>query len=282
MTESKTLVAAGAALVLLAAIPARAQQAPGQPPAAPAAAPSSDAAALAKQLANPIASLVSVPFQSNWEFGVGPEEKTRYVMNFQPVMPFSLNADWNLITRVIVPLVSQPPLVSGAAPTFGISDLVTSFFVSPVKGSLVWGVGPVLLIPATTDPFLGSERWGAGPTAVVLKQVGPWTVGGLVNHIWSYGGNADRAKVNQTFLQPFIAYGTKTGYTFTLQTESTANWEAASGQKWTVPLNVQLSKVTRLGKRPMSVALSPGYFLEKPDGGPNWKIRAALTLLFPK
>ena len=197
-------------------------------------------------------------------------------------MPFTLNKDWTLIARVIVPITSQPPLVAGGTTSFGISDVVTSFFVSPTKGSLVWGAGPVLLIPMTSDPSLGTERWGAGPTAVVLKQAGPWTVGGLVNHIWSYGGNADRAKVNQTFLQPFVAYGTKTGYTFTLQTESTANWEAASGQKWTVPLNLQVSKVTRLGKRPMSLAVSPGYFLEKPDGGPKWKIRVALTLLFPK
>ena len=252
-------------LAVVAAVPLRAQSAASAAPAGP---PS--AAELAKQLANPIASLVSVPFQSNWEFGVGPEEKTRYVMNFQPVMPFSLNKDWNLIARVIVPIVSQPPLVPGAAATFGISDLVTSFFVSPVKGSLVWGVGPVLLIPTTTDPYLGTERWGAGATAVVLKQVGPWTIGGLANHIWSYGGDADRANVNQTFLQPFFTYGTKTGYSLTLQTEATANWEAASGQRWTVPLNLAVSRVVKLGKRPMSIAVSPGYFVEKPDGGPRW------------
>ena len=273
--------ARGACLAILTvavAAPARAES----PDSAAPAAGQPSAADLAKQLANPIASLISLPFQSNWEFGVGPEEKTRSVLNVQPVMPFTLNKDWNLIARVIFPITSQPPLVVGGTTSFGISDLVTSFFISPAKGSLVWGAGPVLLIPMTSNPSLGTERWGAGPTAVVLKQAGPWTIGGLVNHIWSYGGNADRAKVNQTFLQPFVAYGTKTGYTFTLQTESTANWEAASGQKWTVPLNLQVSKVTRLGKRPMSLAVSPGYFLEKPDGGPKWKIRVALTLLFPK
>jgi hypothetical protein len=260
-----------AALALMAPLPSAAQSA-GPP----------SAEELSKQLANPVASLVSVPFQSNWEFGVGPEEKTRYLMNFQPVMPFSLNDDWNLIGRVIVPIVSQPPLVRGAETTFGFGDLVTSFFLSPTEGSIVWGVGPVLLVPAGADPFLGTEKWGAGPTAVALKQMGPWTVGGLVNHIWSYGGNDDRDPVNQTFLQPFLTYATKTGYSFTLQTETTANWEAASGQKWTVPVNVLVGKVTTLGKRPISFQLGAGYFVEKPTGGPDWKLRAAVTLLFPK
>ena len=202
-------------------------------------------------------------------------------MNFQPVMPFALNQDWSLIVRVIVPIVSQPPLVPGGEATFGLSDFVTSFFFSPKQGRVVWRRA-VLLTPSTSDPFLGTERWGAGPTAVVLKQAGPWTIGALANHIWSYGGNAERDKVNQTFVQPFLTYGTKAGWSFTLQTESTANWEAQSGQQWTVPLNFAITKVLKLGKRPMSVAVAPGYFLEKPDGGPNWKLRVAVTLLFPK
>lgn len=264
----------------LAALPARAQQA-GSP--APAAGGGGDAADLAKQLSNPVASLVSVPFQNNWDFGVGPEEKERYLLNFQPVMPFSLNEDWNLIARVIVPLISQPPLVEGGAPTFGISDFVTSAFLSPAKpGAFIWGVGPVLLMPATSDPFLGSGRWGTGPTVVILKQSGPFTYGALANQIWSFGGDSTRAKVNQTFLQPFFTYGTKSGYSFTLNSESTANWEAASGEQWTVPINFNLTKVTRLGKRPISFGVGPGIYVEKPTGGPRWKVRAVVTLLFPK
>jgi len=280
MNDAKSRIVAGAAVLLFAAHPVRAQQ---TAPAAAALAGSTDAAALAKQLSNPVASLVSVPFQSNWDFGVGPEEKERYLLNFQPVMPFSLNEDWNLIARVIVPLVSQPPLVPGGEARFGVSDIVTSFFLSPAKpGAFIWGVGPALLLPTTSDPFLGTGRWGAGPTAVILKQSGPLTYGALVNHLWSYGGDSSRANVNQTLLQPFLSYGTKSGYTFTVNTEATANWEAASGEQWTVPINLSLSKVARLGKRPISFAVGPGFYVEKAEGGPQWKLRAAVTLLFPK
>jgi hypothetical protein len=274
-----------AVTLLLAALPALAQQAPpAAPPAAPAATGGdAEASRLAQQLSNPVASLVSVPFQSNWDFGVGPEEKQRYLLNFQPVMPFSLNDDWNLIARVIVPVISQPPLVPGGQPTFGIGDFVTSFFLSPAKPSaFIWGVGPALLVPATSDPFLGTGRWGAGPTGVVLVQSGPLTYGALANHLWSYGGDSTREEVNQTFVQPFLSYGTSNGYTFTLQAEASGNWEAPEGERWTVPVHFIVSKVTRLGRRPISFAIGPGFFVARPEGAPQWRLRVALTLLFPR
>jgi hypothetical protein len=271
-----------AALLLLATLPALAQQAP--PPAAPdATGGDAEASRLARQLSNPVASLVSVPFQSNWDFGVGPEDKQRYLLNFQPVMPFSLNDDWNLIARLIVPVISQPPLVPEGQPTFGLGDFVTSFFLSPSKPSaFIWGVGPALLVPTTSDPFLGTGRWGAGPTAVVLVQSGPLTYGALANQIWSYGGDSTRAEVNQTFVQPFLSYSTSTGYTFTLQAEASGNWEAPEGERWTVPVHVLVSKVTRLGRRPISFAIGPGFFVARPEGAPQWRLRAAVTLLFPR
>jgi hypothetical protein len=259
---------------LAAAGAARAQNAPP--------ADGAGAAALAKQLQNPVASLVSVPFQLNFDQGAGPDDDQRFVLNFQPVMPFALTKDWNLIARVIVPVVSQPSLAPGAAPTSGLGDITTSLFLSPARSKVFWGVGPALQLPVSADPFLGSEKWAAGPTFVVLKQTGPWTVGMLANHLWSYAGDADRRPVDQTFLQPFVSYGTRRGLTFTVATESTANWTAAPGQRWTVPILGGVSKVTRLGRRPLSVGVSGGYFVEKADGGPSWRLRTTLTLIVPR
>ncbi len=251
--------------------------------AAPAAAVQ-DSESLAKQLSNPVASVVSVPFQLNWDNGLGPnKEQTRFLMNFQPVMPFSINKDWNLIARVIVPVLSQPPLAAGAQPTFGISDVLVSAFISPaVPRRFIWGVGPALVLPATADPYLGGERWAVGPSVVVLKQIGPWTTGALVNHLWSYAGNSARKDINQTFLQPFVSYTTKTAVTVGLNVEATGNWEAASGQEWTVPILVSASKLVRLGKRPISMGVAAGGYASKPDGASSWKFRSSITLLFPK
>ncbi len=271
-----------AAFLLVGSFPAESQE----PDTAAAQAPATQAeqaAELAKQLANPVASLVSVPFQSNWEFGVGPDEDTRYLLNFQPVMPFALNERWNLIARVIVPFLSQPSLVPGAQPTAGVSDIVSSFFLSPaVPKRAIWGIGPVFLLPTTSDPFLGTEKWGLGPTGLLLKQTGPWTVGALVNQIWSFAGDDDRLDVSQAFFQPFVSYGWRTGYTFTVSTEATANWEAPSGEEWTVPINFQLTKIVKIGKKPLSVGGGFGIFVESPESGPDWKLRTLVVLLFPK
>lgn len=242
-----------------------------------------DSAELAKQLANPVASLVSVPFQLNWDGPVGPNDDTRSLINFQPVMPFAMNKDWNLIARVIVPVLSQPPLVAGETARFGISDVLVSAFISPaVPKNFVWGIGPVVALPMSADPYLGSGKVGVGPTALVLKQQGHVTFGALVNHVFSIAGSDDRADVNQTFLQPFLSFGTKTGWTLSINSESTGNWEADEGQQWTVPVIGGISKVVRLGRRPISVGGNYGYYVARPDGAPSWKVRAVLTLLFPK
>ncbi|HKW02279.1 MAG TPA: hypothetical protein VJN96_20825 [Vicinamibacterales bacterium] len=236
---------------------------------------------LAKQLANPISSLVSLPFQFNWEQNVGPNHQTRFVLNVQPVMPFAINNDWNLIARVIVPFVSQPPLVQGASPAFGVSDVLASFFVSPSHSGIIWGVGPVISLPSTTIATLGTEKWSAGPTAVVLKQTGPWTGGALWNQVWSFSGNADRADVNQMFLQPFLSYQATKTLTLTLQSETIANWEVDEG-RWTVPINVIVSKLSSFGTFPASYQFGFGGFAVHPDVGPSWKVRGAIVILLPR
>jgi hypothetical protein len=258
---------------VLFATAARAQQ--------PAAA-EQDTAELAKQLSNPVASLVSVPFQFNWEQNVGPSDLTRFILNVQPVMPFSVNEDVNLIVRIIAPLISQPPLVVDGEPTFGIGDLTTSFFVSPTKSKrMIWGAGPVFVLPSTSEPTLGSGKWSAGPTLVALKQAGPWTVGALWNQVWSFSGDATRADVNQMFLQPFVSYQATQTVTLTAQSETSANWKV-DDDRWTVPINVVVSKLSSFGTFPASYQLGFGAFPVHPEIGPSWKIRAAIVILLPR
>jgi hypothetical protein len=260
---------------LFALVPSLALAQEAAPPAA------DESAELAKKLANPISDLVSVPMQFNWEQNVGPNEQTRFILNVQPVMPFALNKDWNLIARVIMPLVSQPALFEGGSPAFGVSDIFTSFFFSPSGGSLTWGVGPAISLPSTTIPTLGTEKWSAGPTAVVLKQTGKWTYGALFNQVWSFSGNRDRSDVNQMFLQPFLAFQATKTLTVTLQSETVANWEVTEG-RWTVPVNVLFSKLSTFGVFPASYQVGAGGFPVHPDGGPSWKVRGAIIIMLPK
>jgi hypothetical protein len=235
---------------------------------------------LAKQLANPIASLISVPIQSNLDFGIGPGDGTKWTTNIQPVIPFDLNDQWSVISRTILPVIDQEGIApGGATDAFGLGDTVQSLFFSPKSSDLIWGVGPVFLIPTSTDDLLGSEQWGIGPTAVVLKQFGPWTCGALANHLWNFAGEDDRDDVNATFLQPFVSYITVTKTTYSLNLESTYDWEH---EEWNVPVNVIVSQLLKIGDQPVQIFGGVRYYLDAPDGGPEWGLRFGVTFLFPK
>jgi hypothetical protein len=242
---------------------------------------------LAKKLQNPVANLISVPFQNNWDFGIGPADAMRYYVNIQPVIPFSIGEDWNIITRTIMPViyaeaVSNNPLAPSSArdSQSGLGDITQSFFLSPTApvGGWILGAGPVALWPTATDNDLGSGKWGAGPTVVALRQEHGWTYGLLANHIWSYAGWKDQ-NVSSTFLQPFLSFTNKTYTTFGVNTESTYNWEA---KQWTVPVNVMVQQLLKFGELPVAFQLGYRYYADKPDGGPDWGLRFALTFLFPK
>lgn len=234
---------------------------------------------LAKQLANPIAALISLPFQNNFDSGYA-NDGWKYTLNIQPVVPISISEDWNLISRTILPVVDQEDIIGNTSQS-GLSDTVQSLWLSPkalTSNGWVWGAGPVFLLPTATDDLLGTEKWGTGPTAVALKQSGPWTYGGLTNHIWSVAGDDSRADVNTTFLQPFATYQLGQGRSVTFTTESTYDWE---NSQWTVPLVLMYSKVTKIGSQMVSFSGGAKYYAEKPDGGPDWGLRFAVTFLFP-
>lgn len=269
-------------------VPARVEAAPAS--AAPSAeAPqtqqelSSEEANLAKQLANPVASLISVPFQFNIDGRIGASEDIqRTTLNIQPVVPLRLSRDWNLISRTILPVVRLEG-VSGpeeGEPNFG--DTLQSLFLSPARpgpAGVIWGVGPVALLPTATGQLSGIHQWGLGPTGVALVQRGHWTMGALANHLWSVANNGNNAGLNATFVQPFLSYTTTNAWTFTISSESTYDWAA---DQWAVPLNLLVGKVTKVGNQLLSVGAGVRYWIDGPQSGPHgWGGRLVVTLLFP-
>jgi hypothetical protein len=250
----------------------------------PASAQDDEAAELAKKLSNPVASLISVPIQYNRDSYGGPNDgaKVESVV-FQPVVPFSLNQDWNLITRTIVPLVDRQDFPVDALNQSGLGDITASLFFSPkapTAGGLIWGIGPVFALPTAGDDALGTGKWGLGPTFVALKQSGPWTVGYLGSHVWSVAGAGDRADVNVTTMQPFFSYTTKTHTTVGAFTETVYDWES---RQWSVPLIVQAGQLLKIGPQIMQLAVAGKYWADAPQGGPEgWGLRLQLTLVFPK
>jgi hypothetical protein len=239
-----------------------------------------EAAELAKKLQNPVANLISVPIQNNWDFGIGPANAMKYTANIQPVIPISLNDDWNLITRTILPVIYAESPVKGGESHYGLGDITQSFFLSPKNpvGGWILGAGPVALWPTATDSALGSGKWGMGPTMVALQQKDGFTYGILANQIWSYAGWGPQ-NVSATFLQPFFNYTTKTYTTFGVNTESTYNWESS---QWTVPLNWSVQQLVKIGKMPIAFQVGYRYYAQRPANGPDWGLRFSVTFLFPK
>jgi hypothetical protein len=242
-----------------------------------------DADELAKKLVNPISSLISVPFQFNPDFEIGPEDGHRTTLNFQPVIPMSISEDWNMIARIVTPIIYQDDVFGNSGTQSGLSDMTPTFFFSPkapTASGLTWGAGPVFLLPTATDDLLGGEKWGTGPSFVVLKQTeSHWTIGMLANHIWSVAGKDEREDVNNTFLQPFISKGLGKGRTLALNTESSYNWRTGH---WNVPINFTYAQIVKFGSQLVNLKGGPRYYAETPGEGPDWGLRVEITLLFPK
>jgi hypothetical protein len=239
---------------------------------------------LAKKLANPVASLISVPIQLNYDEGYGPNgDGSVWKTNIQPVIPIELNGDWNIISRTILPIVDQQDIPGEGMGESGLGDTVQSIFFSPkepTEGGWITGYGPVILLPTGTKEALSTEKWGLGPTGVALKQVGPTTYGLLANHIWSVAGDDDRSEVSASLLQPFASYVTKTKTTFAVSSEATYDWNAG---EWSVPVNVNVSQLLKLGNQILQVGIGARYWLDSTPYGPEgWGFRFQVTLLYPK
>lgn len=237
---------------------------------------------LAKASQNPVGDLISLPFQNNTNFGVGPKDAVQNVLNIQPVYPLNLGK-LNLINRLILPVVYQTEAVAGQGSTFGLGDTSYTAFFSPAEaGKFIWGMGPSLLIPTATDDILGTDRWSAGPGLVGLVMPGSWVVGALLQNVWSFAGDDDRGDVNQLLFQYFLNYNKPNGWYYTSAPIITANWEADSGNRWTVPIGGGIGKVYRIGKRPVNANVQAYYNVEKPEFAADWSIRVQMVLLFPK
>ena len=274
------------ALALASAVPMAAQSQEAEPaaaasPEAPAAA-ADDPAALAKKLANPIGALISVPFQNNTDVGIGELNGSRNTMNFQPIVPFRLNDDYSLITRYIVPLITQHDITGAGTRQSGLGDTLVSGWISnaKVKNGVVWGVGGAFLLPTATDDLLGTNKWAAGPTAILLKQSNGWTYGALVNQIWSVAGDEEATDVDQMYLQPFVTYNWKSGTGLTVNTELTRNWEASTT---TAFVNIMAGGLLRLGGQLVQVQVGPRIPVAAPEGSKaDFGVRAAVIFVFPK
>jgi hypothetical protein len=245
---------------------------------------------LAKIAQNPVGNLISVPFQENAYFNVGPEERTQNVLNIQPVIPISINDDWNIITRTILPIISQPAFTPNGSRTNGIGDVQVSAFLSPANpGAWIWGVGAITQLPTHSNSSLGNNNAGIGPTAVILhlEHGSPWVYGVLVNNVWSVNGTASpiassSASYNNGLIQPFLNYNFESGAYITSSPILTVNWDAQGSQQWTVPMGAGVGKLFKLGKLPVNTSLSGYYNVVRPDFAPNWNVRLQIQLMFPK
>lgn len=240
--------------------------------------------AVAKAAQNPIANITIIPFQNNTSYGIGPYNRTQNVLNIEPVIPFQLNDNWNLITRTIVPIISQPKVMSPTGSTNGLGDINPTFFFSPRNhGTFMWGVGPSFFLPTATNRDLGSGKWSVGPGVVVVGSPGHWIIGSLLNNVWSVAGQSDRTHVSQLTFQPFINYNMAKGWYIGGSPIMTANWVADPDNRWTVPVGGGIGRIMSVGHQMyINVDAEVFYNVLTPDNsGSRISTRIELKLLFP-
>ena len=238
---------------------------------------------LAKAAQNPVAALISLPMKLDWDTDIGVTDADRSTWVVQPVIPVSLNDKWNVISRTITPVwINLGATTPGGSSTTGMGDILQSFFFSPkapTSGGWIWGAGPAINIPTSSEPGLGTNTWNLGPTFVVLKQEHGWTYGMLANQLWSLEKNDQGQSSSSMFVQPFLSFTTKKFTTFGINSESSYDWK---NDEWTVPINLTVTQMLKIGKQPLTILLGYRNYLDAPAGGPSWGLRLQVTLLFPK
>jgi hypothetical protein len=239
---------------------------------------------VAKLAQNPIANLVSVPFENDFNPETGYKKEDSYVLQIKPVMPFSLSDDWTLITRTIIPIIQVPDLAPGVRGVSGLGDIEESLFLSPSKAStVIWGAGPVFSFPTASHDLLGSGKLSVGPAAVVLQSQGPWLYGVLAQNLFSVAGPSSRARVSQLLIQPFVNYNLVAGWYLTTSPVITSNWEATSNNnRWLVPVGGGIGKIVHIGKQPVNAYVQCFKNVSRPDGTTPWSLRFQIQFLFPK
>ena len=234
---------------------------------------------LAKKAQNPIANMISVPIQNNTSYGIGDDDRTANVLNIQPVIPIGLGEKWNLITRTIIPIVTVPDFTATEKSSItGLSDITLSLFFAPKESKLIWGVGPIVQLPTTTNDAVGTNEFGLGPAIIVVNMKGKWVYGATMNNVWSVGND----NINQFYLQYFVNYNLPKSWYLSSAPIITANWKAEAGSRWVVPFGGTVGKIFRIGKLPINAQIGGFYVAVKPEGGANWQTRAQLQFLFPK
>ena len=237
---------------------------------------------LAKESQNPIGNIISLPFENNFDFGVGEEDAFVYSLNLKPVYPMTFGKV-NLINRFILPVIYQEERFEGEGNEFGLGDLIYQAFFSPAKpGKIIWGVGPEFIFPTNTDDRLGVDKWSAGPAAVALAKPGQWLFGALVQNVWSYAGDSDASDVRFFSLQYFINYNFESGWYLSSTPTITADWEADSDDRWTVPFGGGVGRLVKFGNQPVDLKLQGFYNVEKPKNANDWSLQFQVKLLFPK
>lgn len=238
-----------------------------------------DAAALAKESANPLAAMISLPIQFNFNNGIGDYNQTQTLVNLMPAIPFRLSDKFNVLNRIILPIVSQPDLTPEKGSTFGLGSINYSMFLTPAKlGKVIWGVGPAFNIPTRTNDLLGSPEFGIGPTFIALTMPGNWAIGMTANNVWSY----TNSNLNSLYSQVFVVYTFPSAWFVQMMPTITANWNAEEGQKWSIPLGANMGKVVMFGKQPIKLIGGGSYYAVSPDNGPDWQLFFQAVFLFPK